>query len=53
LESGEVTGRGQSIKCAVGAVVVVEVLEAVDDGIEGFDRAREVPRVRPEEATTP
>ena len=35
--SFEVTGRGLSGKSAVGSVVVVEMLEAVEDGIEGLD----------------
>jgi len=37
----EVLGRGLSGKSAVRPVVFVEVLEAVENGVEGLDRARQ------------
>ena len=37
MQSGEVSGWGHSGKGSVGSVVVVEMLEAVEEGVERLD----------------
>jgi hypothetical protein len=42
LELGKVLSRGETAKGSVRSVVVIEVLEGIQDWVDGFDVSRQV-----------